>query len=227
MTEDQLEPAAPAESNDEAAQSPSTEPYGTEPVSSSPERDDATPVTTSRAAEEHTPFGRWLIETALLVLLAFALAQGIKTFLVQPFVIPTGSMIPTIEIGDRVLADKLVFRFFRGPEYGDIVVFDDPTGSHPQLIKRVIATEGQVVEVKEDTVFVDGKPLDEPYVHGKPTEQGPVTTPLTVPQGSVWLMGDNRPESGDSRFFGPQPVDKVRGRAFWTYWPPSHFGRLQ
>jgi len=188
--------------------------------------DEITANETTPKAEE-TSFGRWLIETVLLVALAFALAQGIKTFLVQPFVIPTGSMIPTIEIGDRVLADKLSYRFTDGPQVGEIVVFDDPTGTHPQLIKRVIATQGQVVDVKDGQVWVDGRPLDEPYTYGKRTDPGTVPFPLTVPEGSVWLMGDNRPDSGDSRFFGPRPVETVRGRAFWTYWPPSHFGPLE
>lgn len=176
---------------------------------------------------EETSIVRWLIETALLVVLAFALAQGIKAFLVQPFVIPTGSMIPTIEIGDRVLAEKLTYRFTRAPQKGDIVVFDDPMGQHPQLIKRVIATAGQSVDVKEGKVWVDGVALDEPYVHGAVTENGTVALPLIVPDGNVWLMGDNRPNSGDSRFFGPRPVKTVRGRAIWTYWPPSRFGTLK
>lgn len=176
---------------------------------------------------QETSFGRWLVETVLLVALAFALAQGIKTFLVQPFVIPTGSMIPTIEIGDRVLADKLVYRFFREPQRGDIVVFDDPTGSHPQLIKRVIATEGQTVDVRDGQVFVDGDAIDEPYTHGKRSDPQTVELPVTVAAGHVWLMGDNRPQSGDSRSFGEMPVEAVRGRAFWTYWPPGRFGKLQ
>lgn len=174
-----------------------------------------------------TSFGRWLVETVLLVALAFALAQGIKTFLVQPFVIPTGSMIPTIEIGDRVLADKLVYRFFREPRYGDIVVFDDPTGSHPQLIKRVIAVQGQTVDIHDGKVWVDGKALDEPYTYGKLTEVQTVPMPVKVSKDHVWLMGDNRPQSGDSRSFGEMPDSVVRGRAFWTYWPPSRFGPLK
>lgn len=179
------------------------------------------------APKKDTSLLRWLAETILLVLLAFALAQGIKTFIVQPFVIPTGSMIPTIEIGDRVLADKLVFRFFREPQRGDIVVFDDPSGQHPQLIKRVIAVGGQTVDIRDGMVYVDDQPLDEPYTYDKRTDPGSVAVPLTVPNGYVWLMGDNRPESGDSRFFDARPVDTVRGRAFWTYWPISRFGALQ
>lgn len=181
-------------------------------------------------ATQETSFGRWLIETVILVALAFALAQGIKAFLIQPFVIPTGSMIPTIEIGDRVLAEKVTFRWIRDPRPGEIVVFDDPMGERPQLIKRVIATEGQVVDLKDGRVTVDGKELDEPYTYGKPSlpleSQGQVGFPYTVPEDSVWLMGDNRTNSGDSRVFGARPLDSVRGRAFWTYWPPSRFGDL-
>ncbi len=78
---------------------------------------------------------------------------------------------------------------------------------------RVIATEGQTVDIPDDAVWVDGVALEEPYVYGKPTTPGTVFTPITIPAGQVWLMGDNRTNSGDSRFFGPQPVSRVRGRA--------------
>jgi len=169
---------------------------------------------------------RWGIETVLLILFAFLLATGIKTYVIQPFVIPTGSMIPTIEVGDYVLAEKLSFRFFRDPRPGDVVVFDDPNAQHPQLIKRVIAGPGQVVDIQGNRVFVDGKPITEPYVHGELTTLGTVPLPLTVPDSQLWLMGDNRPNSGDSRFFGTQPMKNVRGRAFWTYWPLDSFGSL-
>ena len=185
-------------------------------------------VPTTTAKKEETSFARWLIETLLLVLAAFLLAQGIKTFLIQPFVIPTGSMISTIEIGDRVLAEKISYRFLRDPESGDIVVFDDPTGQKPQLIKRVIATAGQTVDIQEGAVFVDGAKLDEPYLDpGIQTEPGSVQLPITIPDGMVWLMGDNRPNSGDSRFIGPQPISEIQGRAIWTYWPLSRFGDLE
>lgn len=182
---------------------------------------------------QETSTVRWLIETALLILLAFALAQGIKVFLVQPFVIPTGSMEPTIAIGNRVLAEKLSFNrslpfgIAREPVYGDIVVFDDPKGEHPQLIKRVIAVAGQTVDVHDGAVWVDGARLDEPYTHGKPNEPGTVPLPIKIPEGYVWLMGDNRPNSGDSRFFGPVPLVNIRGNAVWTYWPPKAFGILE
>lgn len=184
-------------------------------------------VQTSGTEQEKagTHFGRWLIETALMIALAFLLAQGIKTFVIQPFVIPTGSMEPTIVSGDRVLAEKISLRF-RDVRTGEIVVFDDPTGRHPQLIKRVIAVEGQTVDIRDGSVVVDGTPLDEPYVHGKVTDQGTVPLPITLANDQVWLMGDNRPNSGDSRFMGPIDESMVRGRAFSIYWPVSRISTL-
>ena len=189
----------------------------------------APPESGATEPKSEQSFGRWLLETALLVGLAFVLAQGIKTFIVQPFVIPTGSMIPTIELQDRLLAEKITYRFVRPPQPGEIVVFDNPDSNDPVakiLIKRVIATEGQTVDIRDGAVYVDGQKLDEPYVYDKPTELGTVAMPIEIPQGHVWLMGDNRPNSGDSRFFGPVPVESVNGRAFWTYWPLSSFGGL-
>jgi signal peptidase I len=184
-------------------------------------------VATTEAEKEKSgsQFGRWLLETAVMIALAFLLAQGIKTFVVQPFVIPTGSMEPTIMTGDRVLAEKITVRF-RDPLQGEIVVFDDPTGRHPQLIKRVIAVGGQTVDIQDGTVVVDGVPLEEPYVHGKFTDPGTVPLPVTLASDEVWLMGDNRPNSGDSRFMGPIPESMVQGRAFAIYWPTGRIGSL-
>lgn len=182
-------------------------------------------------ASEKQSFGRWLAETILLVLLAVVLAQGIRTFLLESFVIPSGSMIPTIQLGDRVLGEKVTFRFVRKPERGEIVVFDNPQRAQmPEIkffIKRVIATEGQKVDIRDGAVFVDGEELQEPYVHGQKTLPGTVSTPITIPDGQVWLMGDNRNNSGDSRFFGPVTVSAVRARAFWTYWPVGNMGTLR
>jgi signal peptidase I len=184
-------------------------------------------VATTEADKEKSgsQFGRWLVETAVMIALAFLLAQGIKTFVIQPFVIPTGSMEPTIMTGDRVLAEKITVRF-RDPLQGEIVVFDDPTGRHPQLIKRVIAVGGQTVDIRDGSVLVDGVALEEPYVHGKVSDPGTVPLPVTLAPDEVWLMGDNRPNSGDSRFMGPIPESMVRGRAFAIYWPTSRIGSL-
>ncbi len=185
-------------------------------------RVDAPPEDSARPA---AGFSRWLLETAVMVGLAFLLAQGIKTFVVQPFVIPTGSMEPTIMIGDRVLAEKFTYRF-SAPEVGDIVVFEDPAGIYPQLIKRIVAVGGQTIDVRDAKVYVDDKPLLEPYVHSLQTELSGMALPIVIPEDQVWLMGDNRPNSQDSRVFGPQPISMVKGRAFAIYWPIDHIGGL-
>ncbi len=181
---------------------------------------------TEEPATQATPnFGRWLIETLLMIALAFLLAQGIKTFVVQPFVIPTGSMEPTIISGDRVLAEKVSLRF-RPPAQGEIVVFDDPTGKHPQLIKRVIAVGGQTVDISAGDVIVDDGVFEESYISGRVTEVGTVPLPITLAEDEVWLMGDNRPNSGDSRFMGAIPESMVQGRAFAIYWPLDRISPL-
>jgi signal peptidase I len=172
---------------------------------------------------------RFIVETLVLIVLAFLLAQGIKLFLVQPYLVPTGSMIPTIEIRDRVLANKLPFWFGAQPKQGDIVVIEDPTEEFPQLIKRVIATEGQTIDLRDGKVYLDGQQLDEEYAHGLPTVilGAAVDFPFTVPAGDIFVMGDNRTNSADSRVFGSVSTDTVRGRGFWTYWPFSRFGPLK
>lgn len=180
---------------------------------------------TRETPREETSLARWLAELIAMVALAFLLAGLIRTFVVQPYVVPTGSMIPTIEIGDRVIANKFVYRF-ADPKPGDIVVLDDPTGSVTTLIKRVIATEGQVVDLQDGHVVVDGVILDEPYTHGLPTEPQAITMPYTVPADSVWLMGDNRTNSQDSRYFGAVPLSGVRGKAIWRFWPIDRIGGM-
>jgi signal peptidase I len=180
--------------------------------------------------EKPTSLLRWLLETALLVVLAIALAYAIRTVLVEPFIVPTGSMIPTIQIDNRVLAEKVTYRFIHPPRYGEIVVFPDPKGEHPHLIKRVIATGGQTVDLRGGKVFVDGKELYEPYTYGKPSDPLPnmsIRFPYRVPEGQVWVMGDNRTNSADSRAFGAIAIESVQGHGIWTYWPLEHFGKLE
>lgn len=170
---------------------------------------------------------RWIIETIGLLVLALVLAQGIKTFLIQPYIVPTGSMIPTIQINDRILANKLVFWTGVEPSRGDIVVLDDPTGQFDMLVKRVVAVGGQTVDLVDGSVIVDGKLLVEPYSHGLPSDPQIQVFPYEVPEGEIWVMGDNRTNSADSRSFGSVPVETIRGRAFWTYWPMDRFGALK
>jgi signal peptidase I len=156
---------------------------------------------------------------------ALIVALIIKATAVQAFYIPSESMVPTLKIGDRVLVNKLSYS---GPlshdiNRGDIVVFERPPNeSDPRvkdLIKRVIGLEGEEVSGHDGQVFIDGAPLDEPYlVQGTQTSD---FAAVEVPVDHVWVMGDNRPNSRDSRFFGPIPDDLIVGRAFIRVWPLS------
>ncbi len=174
------------------------------------------------------------------------IAVVIKTFLIQPFWIPSESMLPTIEVNDRVMVNKLAFTWGE-PHRGEIVVFRDPreveqqisfpeavirsvleavgirTRGRDDLIKRVIGLPGDMVEVKDNSVFINGERLDEPYLPEVFMDDEP---PIKVADDEVFVMGDNRSASFDSRRFGPVPLDDLVGRAFVTIWPPSHFGSL-
>lgn len=197
-----------------------------------------------RRKKEPLPF--WL-ELPILVLVALAVAVVIKTFLVQAFYIPSSSMEDTLLINDRVLVNKLAYRFGPVDRY-HVIVFDDPRGGptpdesileaavrnvgeavglappRSEFIKRVIAVEGETVEIRDNVVYVDGVPLREPYV--KAGSRMPDFGPVTVPEGTVFVMGDNRNQSQDSRVFGPIPTDDVVGRAFVIMWPPGRWSGL-
>lgn len=160
-----------------------------------------------------------------MVAAAFALAMLIQAFVVKPFEVPTGSMLPTIQLGDRVLCDRITFHF-REPRVGDIVVLDNPTEGDPPLVKRVVAVGGQELDIKNGWVYLDGERQLEPYVVAARRGTYSLRSPLLIPDGEVWLMGDNRAESADSRYFGTRPVESVFGRAFFVYWPVPRFGRL-
>ena len=192
----------------------------------------------------------FLRELPVLLIVAFGLALLIKTFLVQAFYIPSESMLPTLEIGDRVLVNKVVYRL-HPPERGDVIVFEDPQGlevdrtwwaglwhwvteglgftASPEkdFIKRVVAVPGETIEIRRCVVYVDGRRLNEPYVN--PASPGSCEfSPTRVPEDSLFVMGDNRGNSRDSRFgLGFIPYDRVVGRAFVTIWPPSRVGWIQ
>ncbi|MDO8915073.1 MAG: signal peptidase I [Coriobacteriia bacterium] len=175
-----------------------------------------------RQSSDTMSFGRWLLELAVLLVLAWALAWGIKSYVVQPFIIPSSSMEPTLIISDRVLVNRFIYRFTK-PAPGDIVVFVSPEEGNIDLIKRVIAVGGQTIDIRDGKVFVDGTQRVEPFVNAAYPDHYDADAPFTVPEGSVYVMGDNRPNSKDSRYIGAQPVSRILGRAFAIYWP---LGRL-
>ena len=170
---------------------------------------------------------RLVIEILLIVIVAIGLATLFTRFVMQPYEIPSGSMEQTIEVGDRVFSEKVSY-MFGDPVQGDIITFEDPADSERVLIKRVIATGGQTVDLRDGVVYVDGVPLDEPYTQGKPSNDlnSGITYPYTVPEGHVWVMGDNRTNSADSRAFGAIPLESVTGHAVLRYWPLDRIGTL-
>ncbi len=224
------------------------------------EREDEVQTSTSPAAgrrqgnaDVHArTHGSFLAELPVLVLVAFVLALLLKSFLVQAFYIPSESMVPTLEVGDRVLVNKVVYEL-REPRRGEIVVFRDDDGpivgqataeeSNPatrlvrslasglglapsgerDFIKRIIGLPGDTVEMRDGVVYVNSQALPEAPV----SEGGYLSTrdlnpygPYTVPEGHYFMMGDNRPNSSDSRFgLGAIPADAVVGRAFVIIWP--------
>ena len=173
-----------------------------------------------------------IVETLVLTLLIFFVIQN---FVAQPYKVQQSSMERTLEPDQYVLVDKLTPRF-DAYNRGDIVVFEPPEDwgeSNTPFIKRVIGEPGDVVEIRDDgLVYVNEVALDEPYLYEEDGEPQPTTAPLeqstwTVPEGDLFLMGDHRTNSADSRTFGPVPIDRVVGRAWLRYWPIGNFGILQ
>ena len=207
-----------------------------------------------------------IAELPLLIIVAFLIAVVIKTFIMQAFYIPSGSMKPTLQVGDRVLVEK-VTNWFGGPGYGDVVVFARdvftgknqpdvpwykdaqnyvrellglPTGTEEDYIKRVVALGGDTIryEGSPRQLYVNGEEVEEDYLP-KPDNASSSITPSScpakmkqatdgclVPAGTVFVMGDNRDNSADSRSIGPVDEEKIVGRAFIIIWPPSDFGTL-
>jgi signal peptidase I len=175
---------------------------------------------------------RTIVEWVAVVVGALVVALVVKTFLFQAFYIPSASMEPTLEKGDRVLVNKLSYDL-HDINRGDIVVFELPpekvgADGIKDLIKRVVGLPGEVIETRDGIVYIDGERLDEPYLpEGTLTDQPPIER-QTVPEDHIFVMGDNRDNSADSRFAnrGPIPVDDVVGRAFIQVWPPTDVGGL-
>ena len=195
------------------------------------------------------------LESAVLLALAILLALTLQAYAVKPYRIPSGSMEPTLRIGDRVLVDRFSHRVLQGEVHvGDVVVFHPPAGadasparcgdagqggesgtpcarptpgaSHQTFIKRVVGVGGDRIAMRGGRLVRNGRTVREPYAEPCPAAEAICEFPhrITVPRGSVFLMGDNRANSDDSRFWGPVPESWVIGKAFAVYWPPKHLG---
>jgi signal peptidase I len=228
-----------------ATSEPDGEPNSHEPDGHEPNGEEPTEQTTRHKRGVLS----FLQELPVLLVIAFILALLIKSFLMQAFYIPSESMEPTLNVGDRVLVNKVVYKL-HPPRRGDIIVFADPlpgpeadrnpvsafwhwlteglgvvTSPEKDFIKRVIGVPGDTVECHDGGVYVNGERLNEPYIK---VEDDRACGPYRVPEDSLFVMGDNRLNSRDSRYgLGFIPYDKVIGRAFVIIWPPSDVGWLR
>ncbi len=162
----------------------------------------------------------------VILLVAFALVFGfVKPFVLEAFRVPSESMVPTLEVGDRFLANKFIYRFSE-PQRGDIIVFRSVEGGDEDLVKRVVAVAGDEVAVENGVLRVNGVTQNELYTNKGFPDDDSFFGPTRVPEGEVFVMGDNRANSRDSRFFGPVPIENIEGEAFASFWPPSRIGIL-
>jgi len=168
-------------------------------------------------------------ENLQIIAIALALALFIRAFVAEPRFIPSDSMLPTLEVGDRLVVEKISYRF-HPPATGEIVVFDPPQQLQIQgyakdqaFIKRVIGTPGQTVQVLDGKVYLDNTPLTEDYIAEPPTYN---MEPARVPEDQLFVMGDNRNNSNDSHVWGFLPKQNVIGHACFRFWPLSRIGRV-
>ncbi len=192
-----------------------------------------------------------LLELVMIVAVALGLALGIQAFLVKPYRIPSESMVPTLEVGQRVLVNRIGARF-SDPSVGDVVVFHPPEGAESgakcgggapppdqvclepsperadvNFIKRVVAGPGDKLRIEDGRVILNGKPQPDDYTISCGGGEGcDFPAEVTIPADHYFMMGDNRGASDDSRFWGPVPRDWIIGGAFATYWPPKRIGLL-
>ncbi|PSP33535.1 MAG: signal peptidase I [Cyanobacteria bacterium QS_8_48_54] len=183
----------------------------------------------SAAASSGSRFWKQVRENIGVVVIALLLAFLLRTFVAEPRYIPSHSMLPGLEVGDRVVVEKISYRF-HPPETGDIIVFNPPPqlrrqGYNPNqaFIKRVVGEPGQILSVRNGIVYIDGTPLVENYVAEPPTYQ---LNPVQVPKNKLFVMGDNRNNSNDSHVWGYLPRKNVVGRAFFRFWPLNRIGSV-
>lgn len=159
---------------------------------------------------------REVVETVVIALL---IALVIRTFVVEVFVVDGRSMEPTLHTGERLLVNKFIYRF-RTPQPNEVIVFRYPKQPDRDFIKRVVAVAGDKVEIRHGHVFVNDQELPEPYLKYRDAGDWPARQ---VPPQSVWVLGDNRNNSEDSRYFGEVPLANIKGKAFFRFWPPGRW----
>ena len=169
----------------------------------------------------------WWIEPLQTLGLSIVLALGVRTFVAEARYIPSGSMLPTLEINDRLIVEKISYHF-HAPNRGDIVVFHPPAAAGEQFakeafIKRIVGLPGETVEVRNGSVYIDGSPLTERYIEAPPNYN---LAPEMVPEDSYLVFGDNRNNSDDGHVWGFLPGDRIIGRASVRFWPLNRLAYL-
>jgi signal peptidase I len=172
-------------------------------------------------------------ENAEVILTAVVLALIIRTFVVQAFKIPTGSMRPTLIEGDRILVNKFIYRFTK-PKRGDIIVFKYPEDTKKDFIKRLIALGEETVRITDGNIWIGNELIEDPqkirqiYYYNKPdSPYGSDSSIIRVPENNYFVLGDNSASSRDSRYWGFVPEEYLVGKAFLVYWPPNRIRILE
>ncbi|ACV62086.1 signal peptidase I [Desulfofarcimen acetoxidans DSM 771] len=158
------------------------------------------------------------------IAIAVLLAAIIRIFILEPFYIPSGSMIPTLMINDRIIVSKFNY-YFTEPKRGDVVVFKYPLDQEERFVKRLIGFSGETIEIKNSKLYINGKETQENYLPPDLHMIGDFG-PYQVPADSYFMMGDNRNNSKDSREWGKMPKDLMIGKAIFVYWPLNHLKKL-
>ena len=169
----------------------------------------------------------------IALVIAIVAVLLVRVYVVEPYVIPSESMNPTIEIGDMILGEKISLKS-HAPKQGDIIFFKNPAADSPHgvLVKRVVAVGGQTVDLRNGKVYIDGVEEKNAHAHGMSMPlaeeylETDVTFPYKVPKGYIWVMGDNRENSLDSRSFGAIPIDSVYAESWLRYWPFNRIGEV-
>jgi signal peptidase I len=185
-------------------------------------RETQQPAAAASASALHTLWS-WLVELGETVLPAIVIAVLINLFLAQATRVYGSSMEPNLHTNQRLVVEKVSYHL-HSPRRGDVVVIRMPERGPELLIKRIIGLAGETIEARNGTVYINGQPLDEPYLVRKTSGN---YGPTTVPEGHVFVMGDNRGASNDSRIFGAVPLDRVVGRAWVSYWPFETLGLIE
>ncbi len=184
------------------------------------------PKAVSKAPESYT-MSRFLKDIVEVVVPAIILFLVIKTFFFESRFVPSPSMVPTIQVHDRFLLNKTAY-WFKTPERYQIVIFKPPAraGAKEDFVKRIIGLPGETIKVHKGVVYINDKPLSESYITPDRAPIGEYNA-LIIPDDHVFVMGDNRNNSQDSRYWGSLPIENIKGEAWWRFWPVNRVGIIK